>query len=168
MAKVSKPKEPGEPPVDLGTLDGYLGFHMKRTDAAVFQHFSSLTPRRQMVRGEVAILHLIKTNPGLSQDAVRRSTGLDKSTISHAIAKLQGRCLIERRSTGDLRVRRLYLTRAGRLFLRRMDPIIAVHEREIAARLRPSERAELIRLLTRVFETVSSSPVRDATGLTSN
>ncbi len=146
--------------LDLTELDNYLGFHMKRTDSVVFQHFSRLTPRRRMVRGEVAILMLIKTNPGSSQDSVCKAAGLDKSSISLALSKLESRNLIERRGTLDKRVRSLYLTPAGRAFLKRMSPVIELHEHEIAAQLTPGERALLIELLTRVFETVSRIPRR--------
>lgn len=150
----------GDRSLDLSELRRYLGFHMKRTDAVVFQHFSRLTPRRRMVRGEVAILMLIKWNPGSSQDAVCRAAGLDKSSISLALSKLESRRLIERRVADDRRVRTLYLTPAGRAFLKRMEQAIDVHEQEIAAALSPKERAQLIDLLNRVFETVSRIPAR--------
>lgn len=144
-----------EPSIDLGEINKYLGFHMKRADAAVFQLFSNLAPRGHIVRGEVAILMLAKENPGLSQDAVRRATGLDKSTISLAIGKLQKRKLIRRRGTDDKRVRQIFLTATGRTFLRSMLPVIDRHEREIAARLSERERRDLIRLLVRVFDAAS-------------
>lgn len=146
----------GEPSIDLGEINKYLGFHMKRADAAVFQLFSSLAPRGRIVRGEVAILMLAKENPGLSQDAVRRATGLDKSTISLAIGKLQKRRLIRRRGTDDKRVRQIFLTATGRTFLRTMLPLIDRHERQIAALLNERERRELIRLLVRVFDAAGS------------
>lgn len=155
-------KSAADAALDLTELDDYLGFHMKRTDAVVFQHFSRLTPRRRMVRGEVAILMLIRSNPGSSQDAVCRAAGLDKSSISLAISKLESRGLIERRGTEDRRVRALHLTSAGKMFLKRMAPVLGAHERAIAAGLTVQERTELIRLLTRVFETVNAIPKESA------
>ena len=145
----------GEPGVDLGNLAGSLSFHMKRTDALVFQHFSRRIPRHRLVRGEVAILKLVAANPGLHQDAVRRAAGLDKSTISAAIAKLKDRRLLEQRGTHDKRVRRLHLTAAGRAFVKRIEPLVELHEIEIASGLTPDEREQLIGLLDRVFQTVS-------------
>lgn len=158
MTRQSRAAAADDAPLDLTELAGYLGFHMKRTDAVVFQHFSRLTPRRRMVRGEVAILMLIRWNPGASQDAVCRAAGLDKSSISLALSKLESRKLVERRAAEDRRVRRLYLTPAGRAFLKRMQPAIDLHEREIAAQLSAKERAQLIGLLTRVFETLNAMP----------
>jgi len=136
-------------------LAASLSFHMKRTDALVFQHFNRRIPRDRLVRGEVAILMLVKENPGLNQDAVGRTAGLDKSTISIAIAKLKRRNLIEQRGSDDKRVRHLHLTSAGRTFLRRMVPLIALHELEIASGLAPTEREQLIGLLERVFDAVA-------------
>jgi DNA-binding MarR family transcriptional regulator len=141
---------------DLGPLQTSLTFHIKRTDALVFQHFNRRIRRDQFVRGEMAILTLVKTNAGVRQDVLGRAVGLDKSTISTAIAKLKRRGLIEQRGTEDGRVRRLYVTPAGRAFLRRMAPLIAMHETEIASGLAPTERDQLMALLERVFSTVVS------------
>jgi DNA-binding MarR family transcriptional regulator len=139
----------------LGDLAGSLSFHLKRTDALVFQHFNSRVPRSRMVRGEVAILMLIRANPGLNQESVSRAVGLEKSTISAAITRLRNRSLIEKRNTDDKRVRRLYLTSAGRSFLQRLVPLVDLHELEIASGLNVEERQQLIELLQRVFATVS-------------
>ena len=139
----------------LGTLAGSLSFHLKRTDAIVFQHFNSHVPRSRMVRGEVAILMLVRANPGLNQESVGRAVGLEKSTISAAITRLRKRNLIEQRSTDDKRVRRLHLTAAGRSFLQRLVPLVDQHEAEIASGLDVDQRQQLIELLQRVFEIVS-------------
>jgi DNA-binding MarR family transcriptional regulator len=145
-----------EPASRLGDLADSLSFHMKRTDALVFQHFNRRIPRDRLVRGEVAILMLVKENPGLNQDAVGRAAGLDKSTISTAVAKLKRRRLVEQRASQDKRVRKLHLTPAGRVFLRRMIPLIELHELEIASGLTPAERGQLIALLERVFAAVAT------------
>jgi DNA-binding MarR family transcriptional regulator len=147
--------EADAPAIELGDLAESLSFHMKRTDALVFQHFNRRIPRSRMVRGVVAIMMLVRTNPGLNQDAVGRSVGLDKSTISAAIAKLKDRKLIEQRSSQDKRVRHLYLTPSGRDFLKRMVPLVDLHEIEIAAGLSLAERETLIALLDRVFLSVA-------------
>lgn len=140
----------------LGPLQSSLTFHMKRTDALVFQHFNRRIPRDEIVRGEMAILTLARKNPGVRQDVLGRAVGLDKSTISAAIAKLKRRGLIEQRGSEDGRVRRLHVTPAGRAFMKRMTPLVASHEAEIASGLRPDERDRLIELLEKVFSTVAA------------
>ena len=141
---------------DLGPLQTSLTFHIKRTDALVFQHFNRRIRSDQIVRGEMAILTLARMNPGVRQDALGRAVGLDKSTISTAIAKLKRRGLIEQRGTDDGRVRRLYVTPSGRAFMKRMASLIEMHEAEIASGLDPAEREQLITLLERVFSTVAA------------
>jgi len=156
--KTSRPPRIGmqETAVDLSVLDSYLGFHMKRADAAVFQLFSSLIPRHRVVRGEVAILMLARTSPGLSQDAVRRATGLDKSSVSSAIGKLRKRRLIRRQGSDDKRVRKIFLTPQGNTFLNQLHPVINRHERQIASRLTAGERRQLLMLLSKVFDGASN------------
>lgn len=154
MGRASRTKA-DEAAIELGDLAGSLSFHLKRTDALVFQHFNGHIPRSHVVRGEVAILTLVRANPGLNQDSVGRAAGLDKSTISAAITRLKNRNLIEQRNTDDKRVRRLYLTPTGRAFLRRLTPLVDLHETEIVSGLDAAERQQLIELLERVFTTVS-------------
>ena len=76
--------------VDLGPLADSLTFHLKRTDALVFQHFNRRVPREHLVRGEMAILTLARSNQGVRQDVLGRAVGLDKSTISTVYDRARG------------------------------------------------------------------------------
>ena len=49
-----------------------------------------------------------------------------------------------------------HVTPAGRAFMKRMTPLVASHEAEIASGLRPDERDRLIELLEKVFSTVAA------------
>ena len=65
---------------------------------------------------------------------------------------LEGRGLIERRRGEDRRTNGLWLTDEGRALVARLKRRIQLHERRVAARLSPQERAQLLALLEKLSD----------------
>ncbi len=107
--------------VDYGPLTQWLGFHLRMAQAASFQAFARQTQEFDVRPGRFALLVLIGRNPGIRQTALSRAVGLDKSTLTPALADLKRRGLIERqRDARDKRAAHVYLTRAGERVLDEM------------------------------------------------
>jgi DNA-binding MarR family transcriptional regulator len=89
----------------------------------------------------------------VSQAALGRRTGIDRSDVVAALNELAGRALIQRSPDPDDRRRNIItITPAGTQQLRRLEEILADVQDELLAPLSPADRTKLIRLLTRLLE----------------
>jgi DNA-binding MarR family transcriptional regulator len=131
-----------------GMLPGLLGYRLRLAQQAVFRDFAASVA--ELSPGRVGMMLLVEANPGVTQGRLAQEVGLDRSTMVGVIDGLEGRGLIERRRGEDRRTNGLWLTRSGRTLLSRLKRRIELHERRVAARLQPAERAQLIALLEKL------------------
>jgi DNA-binding MarR family transcriptional regulator len=137
--------------VDYGLLDALIGYHLRRAQASVFDDFLRTTTREKITPGHFGVLVVIEANRGLSQSALARALGIERSTMVAVIDALEARGLVERRnSTTDRRSYALTLTERGRALLKRLKPLVRQHEARIGSALSGAERAQLIDLLHRL------------------
>ena len=134
--------------VDLGPLDNYIAFHLRLAQELALRAFAMRSGKADFKPGWFAILMVTRLNPGISQSALGRAIGRDKSTISPLIRELQARALIARKpSAGDKRSVTLSLTKAGQNELdvllrhveahdRRLDEIVGADKTKLLALLR--------------------------------
>lgn len=143
--------ETGEP--SLGPLPRYIGYTLRRAQVAMFRDFVRREPGLDVTPGRFSLLTLIAANPGISQGALARVHGLDKSTLSPAVDKLAQDGLIRRaRVSADRRFYALSLTGEGVRVLGRVSAMVARQERAMAAAIAPAQAASLIDMLRRVAE----------------
>jgi DNA-binding MarR family transcriptional regulator len=131
-----------------GVLSGLLGYRLRVAQQAVFRDFARSIPEASP--GRAGILLLIDANPGVTQSRLAQAVGIDRSTLVGVLHALQARELIERRRGEDRRTNGLWLTRAGRALVASLKQRIRVHERRVASRLNPVERAQLLALLEKL------------------
>ena len=137
--------------IDYGRLPGYLGFNLRRAQAAMFVDFARLTGDLDLTPGQFSLLALLAANPGISQIGLSRAFGLDKSTVSPTIDRLEKRGIVARtRTPSDRRFYALRLTAEGRALLERATRLVEEQERAMAAALKPGERDAMIDMLRRV------------------
>ena len=119
--------------------------------AASFQAFARLTQEFDVRPGRFALLMLIGRNPGIRQTTLSRAIGLDKSTLTPALADLKRRGLVERRRDAlDKRATHVFLTRAGERVLEEMVRRAAEHEDNIDAIVGRDNKRHLMTLLRRI------------------
>jgi DNA-binding MarR family transcriptional regulator len=119
-------------PVDLGPLDNYIAFHLRLAQELALRAFAKRSGKADFRPGWFAILMIVRLNPGISQSALSRAIGRDKSTISPLIRELQAKALIARRpSAGDRRSVTLTLTRAGERELDALLRHVEAHDRRL-------------------------------------
>jgi DNA-binding MarR family transcriptional regulator len=131
-----------------GLLPGLIGYRLRLAQQAVFRDFAASVPG--LSPGRVGMLLLIEANPGVTQSRLAHAVSRDRSTMVGVLDQLEAKGLIERRRGADRRTNGVWLTRAGRSALARAKRAIATHERRVAARLSPVERAQLLDLLARI------------------
>ena len=149
-------KQPGKSakvakPIAFGPLSGWIGFNLRMAQAASFQAFSQRSREIGEKPGRFAMLMLIGCNPGISQAALGRANGRDKSTITPTMEELVRAGLVQRRrSSSDRRVYRLALTPAGEKILARLHACARRHERHLERLVGARDRALFLRLLQRI------------------
>jgi DNA-binding MarR family transcriptional regulator len=131
-----------------GLLPGLLGYRLRLAQQALFRDFAARVG--ELSPGRVGILLLLEANPGVTQSRLAEAVGLDRSTMVGVLHTLQDRGLVERRRGEDRRTNGLWLTAQGRGLVGGLKRRIQLHERRVAVRLSPAERAQLIGLLEKL------------------
>ena len=135
----------------LGLLPSLLGYHLRRAQIAVFQHFTQSMADADITPGQFGVLTVIEANPGLSQTQLGQALGIDRSSIVGVIDRLEQRGLVIRApSPLDRRSHALRLSPEGASLTRELVLKVRAHERDIAQALSEEERRLLLDLLKRV------------------
>jgi DNA-binding MarR family transcriptional regulator len=131
-----------------GILPGLLGYRLRLAQQALFRDFAATVA--ELSPGRVGILLLIEANPGVTQSRLAQAVSLERSTMVGVLHVLERRGLVERRRGTDRRTNGLWLTAGGRSQVAKLKRRILLHERRVAARLTPEERAQLTALLAKL------------------
>ncbi len=141
----------------LGPLPGYLGYTLRRAQAASFRHLDATTPGIDLSPGQFSLLTFLEANPDASQTAIAGVFGIDKSTLSPVLDAFAKRGLItRRRADHDRRTNAIRLTADGAALLDRMRARVEAQEALMAAALDPEERARLLDMLQRVTDALEA------------
>ena len=147
----ARPNGAADEAIDYGPLAGWVGFNLRMAQAASFQAFAKLAKEVGSRPGRFATLVLIGRNPGISQTALSRANGRDKSTLTPVLNDLERRGLIQRqRTSSDQRVYRLTLTPAGQKLLRQLIACAKKHERHLDKIIGPTDQEAFLRTLKRI------------------
>ncbi len=145
------PRKPGGNGVELGLLKSLLGYHLRRAQVAVFQHFAQTMGEADITPGQFGVLSVIAGNAGLSQTQLGNALGIDRSTVVAVIDRLEARGLVMRAaSPNDRRSHALRLSQSGLQLVQRLEAMVRAHERHIARELSAEDQRLLIRLLDRI------------------
>lgn len=138
--------------IDFDLLPGLVGYHLRRAQVAVFAQFAD-SIARQATPGQFGVLTLIGANPGLTQSALARAVGIERSTMVAVIDGLEDRGLVERRpSPVDRRSYALVLSGDGEALLADLKVRVRAHDDKATNSLNAEEKATLMALLRRLFD----------------
>jgi DNA-binding MarR family transcriptional regulator len=137
--------------IDFDVLPTLVGYHLRRAQITVFNDFVKTMNSVQITPGQFGVALLIYANPGLTQSALARAVGIERSTMVAVIDALESRGLVERRpSPVDRRSYALVLSDQGVEWIEKLKPMVESHEDRISKNLSPEERTQLIALLSKV------------------
>jgi DNA-binding MarR family transcriptional regulator len=122
--------------LDLGVLEGHLGYFLRRAQIAVFQDFIRTLSEIDVGPAQYSVLVVIGANRGPSQIEVAQTLGIERARLVRMLDHLEKRGLTQRLpSATDRRSHALHLTAAGQKVLKRAKALAATHEARLTARL---------------------------------
>lgn len=127
--KAIKARESAERTIDLGGLNGHLGYFIRRAQVWVFQDFIRTLKTFDISPAQFSVLMIIATNPGLSQAELARTLAIERARLVRMLHRLDKRGWTRRlQSSSDGRTHALRLTPKGQEALRRAQALAAQHE----------------------------------------
>jgi DNA-binding MarR family transcriptional regulator len=140
-----------EPRIDFGELPSYVGYQVRRAQAAIFTGLEAALREFDLTPGSFGVLALIRANPGITQVALAAAFGVDKSTMSPVIFRLEKRGLIRREVlANDRRRHALFFEPAAEAAFEAARERVRTFEGSVGARLSKAEQRELARLLVKL------------------
>lgn len=135
---------------DANSLPGYYIRHLQQISVAIFLRETEefgITPV------QFAALRFVAANPDIDQRTLAGAAGLDASTTTGVIDRLEARELLERQASAtDRRVKHVRVTPAGSKLLERILPAVSHAQRLMLEPLPESERKEFVRMLSVLVE----------------
>ena len=140
--------------LDYDILPELAGFHLRRAQVSVFNRLGRLIARERVTPGQFGILTLIHANNGLTQSALAKAVGVERSTMVATIDGLEQKGLVERKpSPVDRRSYALALTSGGRSLLTKLKRKVREHEKRVLSGFSEEEKKVLMSLLHRIWST---------------
>src|SRR5215470_17760617 len=147
-------EEPGPASLDqagrlkLGTLDGHLGYFLRRLQVSVFKDFIRTLAPMKVRPAQYSVMLLIEANPGRSQAPIGQALDIERARLARLLHALERRRWIQRRAAaGDGSSHSLYLTGEGERALVRIKELTARHEAWLVELLGPKRHTTLMELL---------------------
>jgi DNA-binding MarR family transcriptional regulator len=139
-------------PLDIGVLNGHLGYFIRRLQVWVFQDFIRTLAPVDIRPAQYSVLVVIAANPGLSQSDLADLLGIERARLVRLLDKLERRGLTQRLSSRtDRRSHALRLTPDGQKTLKRAKMLAALHEARLVEKLGADQRRSMIDVM-RTFE----------------
>jgi len=150
----AQPVPDDEHAVDLGPLDDFIGYVLRRAWLRVSADFQAALREVDLKPTQFTVLLIIGRNAGLSQSEVCSALGIQKTNFVPLLNELVRRGLAERRpAASDRRSHALHLTPEGEALLERAMTLHAALEERLTARVGKRGREKLIELLRRLSRT---------------
>jgi len=143
-----------EPSVALdASLEGLIGYAMRRAQLKLFQNLISRLTAHDLRPAQFSALAIIEQSPGLMQADLARALAIEPPQVVPLLNKLEERALAVRiRCNPDKRSYGIFLSKAGENLLKELKAIAAESDLDATAALDEQERAELLRLLKKVYQ----------------
>ncbi|PTM61004.1 MarR family winged helix-turn-helix transcriptional regulator [Phreatobacter oligotrophus] len=135
----------------LGPLDDFIGFHLRLAQEASFRAFAARVGDPDLKPRRFAVLTLIAENPGMTQTALGKAAGRDKSTLTTTLDDLVKRGLVSReRAPNDRRSYTLFLTDKGCALHQKLMAAARAHDADLDRLVGPENKALFLALLRRI------------------
>ena len=137
-------------PFDLATSPSHL---LRRANQFANDLYTEEQDSKALTQRQFAVLFAVDQQEGVSQTALVRATGIDRSTLADMIVRMQNKDLLARKRTEeDQRANSVKITAAGRRALKSAMPAVTKAETRILEALPARLRADFIKALTLIAQ----------------
>jgi DNA-binding MarR family transcriptional regulator len=141
----------GQPALDFGPLTEMVGYQLRRANDVATRRYFAVLADTGITPGQIGVLTLIAKNAGLTQSALSKGLGVDRSTMVAVIDRLEKLDLVTReRSAQDQRAYSLQLTARGTDLMATLLQRLHGLEDELLTKMSIQERDTLVHLLHRL------------------
>ena len=136
--------------LEIHNMAGHLIRRLNQISMSVFQE--RLKAQGQtMTSVQFAAMNAVRANPGIDQARLAGMIAYDRATIGGVVDRLESKGLLKRTvADHDRRARHVTLTPEGEALLDKIIPAVRAFQDEILSGLTDDERAEFLRLATKV------------------
>ena len=132
-------------------LDGLIGYNIKRAYVVIQADFRAALGDGGLSPRVYSALSLVVQFPQITQSALARHLGIERSGLVAIVDDLEGRGYLARTTVPeDRRVQALVATEAGCAALDAATALVRAHEERLFGQFAPEERAVLLALLRRI------------------
>lgn len=144
---------------DLETSPGHL---LRRAQQFANDLYTNEVESSGLTQRQFAVLFAVDQQEGVSQTALVRATGIDRSTLADMIVRMQNKDLLARKRTDeDQRANSVRITTAGRRALRQAMPAVLRSEQRILDALPARLRADFIKALTLIAKAAADAQITE-------
>ncbi len=136
---------------NIGPLNDLMTYHLRRAQVSSFNNFATAMNETQITPGQFGVITLISSNQGLSQSAVARALGVERSTMVAVIDGLEERGLVVRKpSLTDRRSNELELSENGQQVYEQALELAYQADQKTTSALNAEETIQLVTLLRKL------------------
>ncbi|MFZ6845288.1 MarR family winged helix-turn-helix transcriptional regulator [Undibacterium sp. RuTC16W] len=141
-----------EQSLNQSMLLSLVGYNCRRAFINIMPLFEKRMARYQLRPVDFSILSLLKANPNINQKRLSDAVNVSPPNLAILLDKLQERgLLLRQRNPLDRRSQTLVLTATGMNMCIRAEKTVSELEIEATAALTNTERAQLIKLLQKIY-----------------
>lgn len=151
MAGKTAKKEPIDAADEIPALESLIGYNLKRAYVVVYEDYRATLGQDGFAPRVFSALALVVQFPNITQSAVARHLGIERSGLVAIVDELEKRKLILRTPVpGDRRVQALVPTEAGKAAFAQAQKDVTAHEDRLLSNLSDAEKQTLTRLLKKI------------------
>ena len=153
MAKPAQAGRAEETGLDDSSLEDFVGYNLKRAYIIVQNDFRETLGKDGLSGRSFSALSLVVEFPGITQSALARRLGIERSGLVAIVDALEQRGYIRRAAVpGDRRAQALVPKEAGKRAFLAAVGAVRQHERRLLSDLTEDERETLLTLLRKIRE----------------
>jgi DNA-binding MarR family transcriptional regulator len=131
---------------------------LHRAGQAAGELFQAEVARSDLTARQFVVLRSVSISEGLSQTALVRDTGIDRSTLADIVRRLIKKGLVQRKRTqDDARAYAVRLSEAGRQALRDAEPLALRVDEKLLSALSETQRARFVGCLNTIVEALEQT-----------
>lgn len=135
----------------VSDLEGLVGYNLKRAYLVVQEDFRTALGEGGLSARVFAALTLTVENPNITQSALARMLGIERSGLVAIVDDLEARGYLKRTAVpGDRRVQALVPTETGKIANADMVRTVKAHEAALFADMTAREKQTLLDLLRKI------------------